>query len=91
MLSCTHQAEALTDDNLKVGKQASTLIASAPGNCSYQRSHPLIRGIWRRVWHCLWIKNNLKFLVIGPGTGNYVGLHYPKSEVISEMDFRALS
>jgi hypothetical protein len=28
MVSCTHQAEALTDDNLKVGKQASTLIAT---------------------------------------------------------------
>jgi hypothetical protein len=37
MLSYTHQAEALTDDNLKVGKQASTLISSAPGKCSYQR------------------------------------------------------
>jgi hypothetical protein len=31
-------SRSVDSDNLKVGKQASTLIASAPGNCSYQRS-----------------------------------------------------
>lgn len=29
-------SRSVDSDNLKVGKQASTLIASAPGNCSYQ-------------------------------------------------------
>jgi hypothetical protein len=49
ILSCMHQAEALINDNLKVGKQASTLIASAPSNCYYQLSHLLIRGFGEYV------------------------------------------